>query len=134
MDLQLTSAQQRKLSTLGVGHVYLFGSYAELRHQPSSDVDIGVVFLDVGKPQRDSSIIYNQLYDLFTDVFPGKSIDIVFLENAGLELRFDAITHGRVIYECSREGRLEFEEKTTLLYADFKPLLEEFNHGVLRRI
>lgn len=134
MDFQLTSGQQRRLGMLGVGLVYLFGSYAEKRQQPLSDIDIGVVFLDEAKPQRNTSGIYNQLYDLFTDVFPGKSIDIVSLVTAGLEIRFDAIAHGQVIYEHSREARFQFEERTTLLYADFKPLLDEFNHAVLERI
>jgi predicted nucleotidyltransferase len=134
MEFFLAPTQLQRLKKLGVGVVYLFGSYAEDKHHPLSDVDIGIAFLGAGIPRRSSGEVYNELYDIFTDLFPGKSVDIIFLENAGLELRFDAITHGRFIYEHSREGRLQFEEKTTLLYADFKPLLDEFDDAVLGRI
>jgi predicted nucleotidyltransferase len=134
VSFNLTETQLQRFRELDIGVVYLFGTYAEGKQQPLSDIDFGIVFLDGSVLLADMSRTYNELYDILTDVFPGKSIDIVFLGTASLEIRFDAITHGQVIYEHSREARLQFEEKTTLLYADFKPLLDQFNHAVLERI
>ena len=132
--MELNALPISRIQTLGVGLVYLFGSYAEGKASPLSDVDIAVLFTDASL-LKDETIgkIYNALYDLFTDLFPGKNIDIVFLQRANLELRFDVITHGKVLYESSREDRLSFEEKTMLLYADFRPLLKLFNQTLLHR-
>ena len=134
MNPVLTKKQVLRLKKVHVSLVYLFGSYAESRSGPLSDVDIGIVFYSDFLLPKDCRRIYNELYDVFTDVFPGKSVDIVFLQKAGLELCFDVITHGSILYEYSRDERFNFEEKITLLYADFKPILNEFNKAVLERI
>lgn len=126
-----------QLERLGVGILYLFGSHAEGTAGPSSDIDLGVVFTDPAVVKGDTSEIYGKLFDLFSDIFDlsnFKNIDIVFLERAGLELRFDVISHGIVLFEISSEFRLEFEERTMALYRDFKPLLNFFNQAVLERI
>lgn len=129
----LSNRIKHKLSELGVSLVYVFGSYAEETNRPDSDVDIGVVF----QKQPDQGLIskkYGGLYDIFTDVFAGKKVDIVFLERANLELRFDVISHGLLIFESSTGEHFDFEEKTSLLYADFKPILKMFDEAVFNRI
>lgn len=134
MSQVLTPKQRDSLRAMGVELVYLFGSCAEGTSHTLSDVDIGVVFDENFLPRDDSRAAYNELYDIFTDVFPEKNVDIVFLQRAGLELSLDAITHGKVLFESSEGKRFDFEERVILLYADFKPLLDEFNRAVLDRI
>ena len=85
----------------------------------------------LGKNQND---IYYALYDIFTDLFPSKSLDIIFLQRSNLELCFDVISHGQIIFQSQPEDNFNFEEKTSLLYADFFPLLKEFNRAVLERV
>lgn len=132
--MKLTDEQITILKKSGVKLVYLFGSLAEGKNMKHSDVDVGIVpEYSIGK-KAVLTDLYNGLYDLFTDVFPGKNIDIVFLNRASLELRFDVITHGKIIYTESKDDRFDFEEKTMLHYADFRPLLDEFNEAVLGRI
>lgn len=133
MNMKLNASQIKRVKDLGISVIYLFGSYAEGKDLPLSDIDIGVVFTDESALSNSLGEIYNELYDIFTDIFTGKNIDIVFLQKAGLELRFDVISHGKALYESSSAERLRFEEKTTLLYADFKPLLKEFNETILNR-
>ena len=130
----INKSQIKRLKDSGVSLVYIFGSYAEGKSLPLSDIDVGVIFTDESKMKEDIGRIYNGLYDIFTDVFPGRNIDIVFLQNAPLELRFDAVSHGKILYESTREERLDFEEKTTLFYADFKPILKEINQVILNRV
>ena len=99
----LDAVTTERLSRLDVQLVYLFGSFAEGTVHALSDLDIGIVS---GKKLGDrTSDLYNQMYDIFTDVFPGHSIDIVFLERAGLELRYDVIRHGRILYEVDEQRR-----------------------------
>ena len=136
-SVQRRSLPAQKLEALGVGIVYLFGSYAEGVAGPTSDIDIGVVFCDGSPVTRNTSPFYAALYDIFVDCFDMsnfRTIDIVFLQRASLELRFDAITHGVVLYEISSEFRLEFEEHTAALYRDFQPVLRQFNRTILERV
>jgi predicted nucleotidyltransferase len=131
--MEFTQSQIKSFQQLGISLVYLFGSYAEGRSLPLSDIDIGIVFFDESSLNKGRSLIYNKLYDIFTDVFVGEEVDIVFLQKATLELRFDVIKHGRILYAASIADKLDFEEKTMLFYADFKPLLVEFNQSILNR-
>ncbi len=126
-----------KLKKLEVGLVYLFGSQAEGTAGPSSDFDLGVVFSDPNALRGDTSELYQSLYEIFSDAFDlsgFRSMDIVFLERASLELRFDAISHGAALFEISPEFREKFEEHTGALYRDFRPLLKEFDRAILERI
>ena len=84
--------------------------------------------------ENNANSLYLTLYDIFTDVFTEKSIDIVFLQRVGIELCFDVIRHGKVIYESSIEERLNFEENIFRKYIDFKPLLNQFDKAVLGRV
>ncbi|MCL5266618.1 MAG: nucleotidyltransferase domain-containing protein [Bacteroidetes bacterium] len=123
----------KRFDMSGVSIVYLFGSRAEKKSNAMSDIDIGVVFKD---EPRDEEVprLYTELYDILTDHFPNFQIDLVFLQKANLELRFDAISHGRVLFESSQAMRLDFEERAMMMYADFRPLLDEFDRAILERI
>jgi predicted nucleotidyltransferase len=133
-DMKLDEKSINRLRSLGVSLVYLFGSVAEGTAHELSDLDIGVVLEDRSRPQMGSFALYNELYDILTDAFPPREIDIVFLQAAGLEVCCDAIRHGCLLFESSAGARYDFEERTMILYADFKPLLESFNDAVLGRI
>ncbi|MCK4225919.1 nucleotidyltransferase domain-containing protein [candidate division WOR-3 bacterium] len=124
-----------KLEEAKIGIAYLFGSYAEEIANPGSDIDIGIVFQDTLIIRGNTFKIYNDIYQIFSDKIPeqAEDLDIVFLERSTLELQFDVIRHGRVIYETSIDFRLDYEEHVTLLYADFCPLLEEANQAILER-
>ena len=130
----IDAAASERLQTLGVSLVYLFGSVAEGSAHDLSDLDIGIVMQDPGRLKGESFTLYNELYDILTDVFSPREIDIVFLQAAGLEVCSDAIRHGRLLFAPSTDARYEFEERTMILYADFKPLLDRFNQAVLERI
>ncbi len=126
-----------QLQALGVGVVYLFGSHAERHAGPGSDIDVAVVLIDPHTALPGASTLYNKLYDIFTDVFDMsgfKTIDIVLLRRAPLELQFDVISHGAVLYEVSSEFRLAYEDRIEMLYCDFKPKLDMFNRAVLERV
>ena len=128
--------QSLRLKRAKVEIVYLFGSYAEGTYTLRSDIDLGIVFGDFEVVNGNSFLIYDEIYRILYDVFPGnqEKMDIVLLERASLELQFDAITHGKVVYGASSDLRLEYEERVLSLYADFYPILEEANQAVLERI
>ena len=141
-DMACASLQRKPipadaLRRLGVVAVYLFGSQAEGTAGAASDIDLGIVRAQPLRGQADAGELYQALYGIFTDVFDMsgfRDIDIAFLDSASLELRFDAISHGKVVFDDDAHARLDFEERTAALYRDFQPLREESDRAVLQRI
>ncbi|OHA24321.1 MAG: hypothetical protein A3D50_02200 [Candidatus Taylorbacteria bacterium RIFCSPHIGHO2_02_FULL_44_12] len=138
----MSSIQQKKLpeqelQRLGVDAVYLFGSQAEGVAGEASDIDVGILLkTPIPKPESVTSI-YHALFNILSDSFDMsnfRTIDIVFLDRAPLELCFDVIQHGIVLYESSQTIRTEFEERVAALYRDFQPILKQFNEAVLEKI
>lgn len=126
-----------KLIKMGIGLIYLFGSRAEGVAGPGSDIDVGIVCIEPKMARGNITETYNALYDILCAVFDMsnfRTIDIVFLQRAPLELQFDAVSHGRVLFEILPDFRLDFEERISALYRDFKPILAENNKAVLQRI
>ncbi|TAK67454.1 MAG: nucleotidyltransferase domain-containing protein [Bacteroidetes bacterium] len=132
-NFYISDTVKEQLRQHGVQLVYLFGSHAEGTNHPMSDVDIGVV-MDYKSLENNANDLYINLFDIFTDVFPNESIDIVFLQRAGLELCFDVICHGKVLFESDANVRDSFEDRIQMLYMDYKPTLNMFDEQVLERI
>ncbi|TSC77536.1 MAG: DNA polymerase beta domain-containing protein [Parcubacteria group bacterium Gr01-1014_33] len=136
--IELTQEEHTKLFKRGVEAVYLFGSYAEGRAHPLSDVDFAVLMEDsrAVSPKASTLDLYQELFDILAPHAPRdvKDIDIVFLQRAPLELQCNVVRLGKVIFEKDPQRRLDFETRVVLLYADFKPLLTLFDHAILERI
>lgn len=125
-----------KLRQAGIGIIYLFGSYAEGVSDPQSDLDVGIVFTNSNIIKLNTFPAYDKIYRLLCDAFPhyqGK-LDIVFLQRAPLELQFDVVKYGKVLYKISTDFRLNYEEYIGKLYADFYPILCEMDDAILKRI
>ncbi len=128
--MDLSAEHRQRLRDLGVSLLYLFGSYAEGVATPLSDVDVGVVF--AGEPPSRSAA-YQPLYELATELFPDQTIDLVFLQQAPLELQGDVVRHGTVLYERTPGDDATFAEQTMIACADFAPLLREMDRTILDR-
>ena len=126
-----SKAEQQKLKSLGIDILYLFGSQAEGMAGDLSDFDFGVVLRNTKKLSSDTNPLYLELFNLLGCHIPSDRLDIVFLQKAPLELRFDVVGHGQVIFESSTDERFDFEEKTVQAYCDFKPILKEFDRAVI---
>lgn len=122
-----------KLDQLGVAVLYLFGSRAIGAEGPLSDYDFGVLMQKSGHKRGDST--YGALYDALRPLCPrtleNDVIDIVFLNDAPLELRVHVIRYGRILYESQPMMRGRFEEKTILEASDFQPLQRQIDQTIL---
>jgi predicted nucleotidyltransferase len=123
---------KEKLKFLGVAVVYLFGSKAIRRASPVSDIDIGVVFKQL-RPEQDTRTQYNNLFKIFSDLYPHSRVDIVFLQRAPLALQFSAIRDGKVIFEVDPVFRADYENLVVKQYLDFRPVLEFFDRVAAQR-
>jgi len=124
------------LSDLGVQSVYVFGSRAQGLEGPLSDYDYAVLLKEKGHSRGDD--LYLKLYNFFADISPrtlqNDVIDIVYLRDAGLELKFHVVRYGKVIFDSDLLARVNFESMTTLLYCDYRPILDEFDKTILKSL
>lgn len=131
----LSPAHLKLFRKFGVQAIYLFGSRALAREHALSDYDYAVL---THTSHHKGDVLYMKLYDVFAKISPrgveNDVIDIIFLHDAGLELKFHIIRHGKVIYDADSEARLTFEERTMLLYCDYRPILDEFDAAILERL
>ncbi len=135
--LQKKQLPEAELQRLGIDVVYLFGSRAEGVAGPSSDIDIGIVLNNPIPKHKPITALYNDVFYVLEDCFDMsnfRTMDIVFLQRASLELQCDVVRHGKVLFESSPETRMQYEERILLLYSDFRPLLQQFNEAVLERV
>jgi len=133
---KISRDDRQSLEHLGVQALYLFGSRAMGFAHERSDYDYAVLVNEVGHKRGDD--LYEKLYDLLSAISPraleNDVIDIVFLRDAGLELRFHVIRHGRILFESDLSARMNFEAMTTLLYCDYRPVLDEFDRNLLESL
>ena len=123
---------REKFKELGILAIYLFGSKARGRVVHSGDVDIGIVLNDP-PADGDSRALYHALYLLFTEIYPGSKLDIVFLQVVPLSLQYSAINEGKVLFKEDPKLTADYEEKVMKLYLDFKPVLDYFDKVAMER-
>lgn len=133
---KFNAIQKKRLRDLGVLSIYLFGSRAQGAEHALSDYDYAVLLKGSGHQKGDAT--YFALLDILSEISPrsleNDAIDIVFLKDAGLELRFHVIRYGKVLFDASPMQRLDFEAQTTLLYCDYRPILDRFDRAILEAL
>lgn len=144
MELTLSENQKKELTPLGIVALYVFGSRAQAVAGPLSDYDFAALMKDEGQrsgePRRHlrGGELYNKLYDILSPLCPrtlkNDIIDIVFLRDVPLELRFHVIRYGKILFETDPRTRVRFEENTTLEYCDYRPILDMFDRTILASI
>jgi predicted nucleotidyltransferase len=100
-----------------VAVAYLFGSVAQGRAGPLSDVDIGYVS---GEPRSEDAA--GRLLDRLVLRIGRSDVDLVDLRRAPFPLRFRAVRDGRVLVCGDELARERFEVESVLRYLDLKPL------------
>jgi predicted nucleotidyltransferase len=112
-------------SQFPVALAYLFGSQATGRAGAQSDYDVAVLF-DANVSPDDRYRLTHQLTGLLdTDV------DLVDLARAPIELVYNVIATGQILYEKERRTRVEFEARTLGLYFDQLPILRAERRALL---
>ena len=123
LDIQEHLEQLRQLfSTHGVVLAYLFGSQAEGKAGPLSDVDIAVLL----EPQVDRERWFQVQLDLMgelTSLFHRNDVDVVILNEATPLLAYQVVRYGQIICEDNdSQPAVDFATYTISRYADTAPL------------
>lgn len=94
---------------------YIFGSYAKGTNIENSDLDIAVYLK--GNP---NGFIRLEILDDLVGIFNREDIDLVILNNVDVELQFQVIKYGKIIYMESLFEKVVFESKIMSRYMDME--------------
>lgn len=111
-----------------VAAAYLFGSRADGTAYPGSDYDFGILLEQKPLPS-DISLVMQELSDDIGEIL-NQEVDIVILNSAGIELRYEVISHGQLIFSADDDKRTDFEDVVIRDYLDFKPFIDEYYREV----
>ena len=111
---------------------YIFGSRAQGRARPGSDVDVAVLLSD----DLDGETRFMRRLRLGGEVEGaiGCRTDLVVLNDAPPLLQHQVLKYGRLVFERDRRARVEFEVGAGKVYADLKPMYDFFTRVLLKEI
>ena len=113
--------------------LYFFGSAAEGRLEPLSDLDFAVLPPCTLDKRRRLKKHLDLIGD-FTDLFRSEEVDLVILNDAPLRFAYRILDAGKCLHCSDRKQLIDFLERTTKLYLDFKPLRNRFDQVFLEGI
>ena len=133
--ITFTVREQEALRRLGVTGIILFGSQARGLAGAASDYDVGVLRVQSTADVHQEKALYEELYDMLaTKIGKLVNIDIVFLEQAPMELAHHVAKFGLAIYEEHPQTFARFKELVMERYADFAQYRQMFQKHILGRI
>ncbi len=112
--------------------VYLFGSIAEGKARPGSDIDIAVLFDDnISMEERfDRRLTFiTHLEDLLKS-----EVDVTDLLASNLAFQHRVLRKGKLLFERDKKKRIYYETNLRREYFDFKPYLERYEKAALKRL
>lgn len=105
----------------GVVLAYLFGSQAEGKAGPLSDVDIAVL-LGPQVPQERWTAVQIDLINDLIGLFHRDDVDVAILNRATPLFAYQVVRFGQVIYEDATRPAVDFAAYSVRRYADTAPL------------
>ncbi len=102
-----------------VAAVWLFGSQAQGRARPDSDIDLGVLYADERAPQ-DVVSWHRQMYSRLAALGIGE-VDLTLLDRADPVLRRQVFEHGRPLLVRDPARAIEFRVRSWAEYLDLAP-------------
>ncbi len=132
-----SSQEEAQLRDLGIEVIVLFGSRALGLARPGSDFDFGILFNNNGRALRKEhrGDYFTAAYDVLAHkVGDLKGLDLVFLEEAPLELQYHVVKYGVPVYERDQKVFADFKARCILEHADFEPHRKLYTNKLMERI
>ncbi|MBI5245042.1 MAG: nucleotidyltransferase domain-containing protein [Elusimicrobia bacterium] len=123
----------RILKSHPVGFAYVFGSLAAGSAGPSSDLDLAAFFDRRLTSQRRNRLRLRLLRELAETGGAPNGLDLVVLNDCGLNLAYDVIHGGRLLFCKEPLRRIRFEAGACLRYFDRLYYIRRSAEQVLRR-
>jgi uncharacterized protein len=116
-----------------IAAAYLFGSLAQGRATPRSDIDLAILLKQDPRLLERAFERQLKLMDEFRR-FADREVDVVILNTAPPVLKDQVLRYGRRIYEHDRLTRVEFEVRAGQAYADAIPVYDFFTQAVFTEL
>lgn len=112
----------------GLDTLWLYGSEAQGKARPDSDVDLGVLF------RRRPEML--ELFDAQSDLAEilRRDVDLVDLDQASPILGMQVLKHGRLLLDRNPERRYAAYSRILHLYEDLKILRRETDRALFQRM
>lgn len=95
--------------------IYIFGSYAKGTNRENSDLDIAIYM-----EKEIDSFDRLKILDTLIDILQREDIDLVILNKVDIELQFQVIKYGKVIYMKDLLTKVLYESKVMSIYMDME--------------
>ena len=113
--------------------LYVFGSLAEGRLTPLSDLDFGLLLSNrLSKRQRSEKHL--ELFGTFNRFLHSDEVDLVLMNDAPPRFAHQIIRTGKLLHTGNKDQIIDFFEKTSKYYLDFKHLRDIFDKEFLEGI
>ena len=111
---------------------YLFGSTAQGRRRPGSNIDIALLLAAEGKIPDRKTLLENLLPPLCREL--QGDVHLLILNDASPFTCSQVFRHGRLLYVRDRLELALFRMKSVALFADFAPVLRRTQEGVAKKL
>jgi predicted nucleotidyltransferase len=104
----------------------VFGSFARNQERPKSDIDLAFL-VDQASYRMDAfeATVPVHMIAGKMGMKLDRVVDVTILNSASLEMAYEIITTGHLLFESDVELRLQYEIKIKGMYFDFQPFLSE---------
>jgi hypothetical protein len=116
-----------------VSMAYLFGSQAQGRAHPLSDVDVGVLLADQLTPAEQSRARLRLVGELMA-LLRRDDVDLVILNQAPLLLRHRVLRDGRLLFARDDRERIRFAAETYRRYLDCRHMYDVLDEAMFARL
>jgi uncharacterized protein len=116
-----------------IAAAYLFGSLAQGRTTPRSDIDIAILLKQVPRQLGGATDRQLQLMDAFRR-FADREVDVVILNTSPPLLQNQVLRYGRLLYEQNQAERIMFEVRSGKIYDDLAPMNAFFTSVLFQEI
>ncbi len=114
-----------------IGVAYVFGSQVYGKTTKTSDYDVAVLFKSDYTLDEILNVTLRLTEALNIDL---DSIDVVGLNDASVEVAYDIVAKGKLVYCEDNELRVTFETRLIEEYLDLKPYLDLYYDLLLKRM
>ena len=115
-----------------VGVAYIFGSFLE--KEEFNDIDVALLLFENLDPYQSLKFSLKVAGKLERQISPRFEFDVKILNSSPIELQFEVIRKGRIIFSRDEFSRIDYESEVISTYLDLKYMYDLIDKEFLARV